>query len=147
VSGESDTVEPVKVLPADSAANLTAQDRSLQNISSSVKQDVHNSSSLSGTATSVTPLSSNKTSLFTLDAGKDSPANLNLPSQSPDHNKDLNRTDHIIQVVLVILVALLVVVFAVLFFKRSSNPWRVTHHRHTSNEQMDILLDEIYVPG
>jgi hypothetical protein len=71
VCSESDTVEPVKVLPADSAANLTAQDRSLQNTFSSVKQDGHNSSSLSGTATSVTPLSSNKTLLFTLDAGKD----------------------------------------------------------------------------
>jgi hypothetical protein len=53
VSGESDMAETVKVLTAD----LTAHGSSLENSSSSVKQNGHNSSSLDYTATSVTSLS------------------------------------------------------------------------------------------
>jgi hypothetical protein len=63
VSSESDTAEEVNM----TATDLTAQKSSLQNSSSSEKQDGRNSSSLDNTATSATPLSRNRKSLFTLD--------------------------------------------------------------------------------
>jgi hypothetical protein len=67
------------------------------------------------------------------------PENLNLPSQSPAHDKDLNRTDYVIPVVLVILAVPLFVVLAVVFYKKSLEFWERRHYR-----QMDFLIDGIY---
>jgi hypothetical protein len=137
VGSESDTAETVNV----SAADLTAQNSSLQNSSSSVKQDGRNSSSLDNTATSVTPLSRYIKPLFTLDAANGSSHNLNFLSLG----NDLNRTDYVIQVVLVTLAVLVVIVLTVFFCKKHSKFWKQTNLRYyRCNRQVDILLDDMY---
>ncbi|PNF33677.1 hypothetical protein B7P43_G12329 [Cryptotermes secundus] len=139
VSSKSETVEPVNLLSADSAGNPTAEDSTPQNTSVSVKHNKHNSGSLNNTATSGTPLSRNKKPLFTLDAANDLPENLNLSSQSLAHDKELNRTDYVIPVVVVIFTVPLFVVLAVFLYKKSLELWERRHYR-----QMDFLIDGIY---
>jgi hypothetical protein len=108
---ESDKAEAVNMLTAD----LTAQGSSLENTSSSVKQNGQNFSSLDNTAISVTSLSRYRMSLFTMDVTNGSPENLNYWSQSPSLCKDLNRRGYVIPVVLVTLTVLVVLVFTVFF--------------------------------
>jgi hypothetical protein len=139
VSSKSETVEPVNMLPANSAGSPIAEGSTLQNTSDSVKQDMHNSGSLNNTSTSVTPLSRNKKPSFTLDAANDLPESLNLPSQSLAHDKELNRRDYVIPIVLVILAVPLFIVLAVFFYKKSLEFWERRHYR-----QMDFLIDGIY---
>jgi hypothetical protein len=74
VSNETYTAEEVNVLPA----NQTGQDSSQKNVSISVKQDGHNSSSLDNKPISITPLSRNRKQL---DASNDSTCCPNLRSK------------------------------------------------------------------
>jgi hypothetical protein len=138
-SSKSETVEPVNILHADSAGSPTSEDGTLENASDSVKQDKHNSGSPNNTSTVVTPLSKNKKPEFTLDAANDLPGSLNLPSQSSAHDKELNKTDYVIPVVLVILAVPLFIVLVVFFYKKSVEFWERRHYR-----QMDFLIDGIY---
>jgi hypothetical protein len=119
------------------AANQTAQDSSPENGSSSVKQEGYNSSSLDNISTPMTPLSINR---MQLDATKGS----NLLSQSPVLEKGLNATGPVIPVVVTFTV-LVVVAYAVYFYKRRSEFWKLTHLRYYGyHKHMDSLLDDVH---
>jgi hypothetical protein len=130
VSGVSDTAQAVNV----SAADLRAQDSSI-----SVKQDGYNSTSLDNT------VSEYRQPLLRVDGANSSPEKLNLLFQSPVLGKDLNTTSLVISIVLVALTVLVVILFAVFFYKKHSEFWKWTHLRYYGyNKQMDIHFDDMY---
>jgi hypothetical protein len=139
VSSKSETVEPVNMLPAHSAGSPIDEESTLKNNSDSLKQNNQNSGSLNNTSASVTQLLRNKKPLFTLDAANDLPESFNLPSQSSANDKEVNRTDYVVPVVVVILAVPLFLVLVVFLYRKTLEFWERRHYR-----QMDFLIDGIY---
>jgi hypothetical protein len=113
------------------AANQIDQDSSLKNGFSSVKQDGHDCSSLDNISTSVTPLSRNRMQLDVTNCS-------NLLLEPPSVDKDLNSTGYVILVVATLTV-LVLVVSAILLYKKRSNFQKWTPRHITDNNKYMVI--------